>query len=49
MNRLGITLKPSDVNPDGYVVVYFAGGHCGIWVDTPDDERRTFMSTGACT
>lgn len=37
MNRLGSTLKPSAVNPDDYVAIYFAGGHGVIW-DFPDNE-----------
>lgn len=37
MNRLGATLKPSDVNPDDYVAIYYAGGHGVIW-DFPDNE-----------
>lgn len=37
MNRLGATLKPSEVNPDDYVAIYYAGGHGVIW-DFPDNE-----------
>ncbi len=29
MNRLGKTLKPSEVNPSEYVAVYYAGGYGG--------------------
>ena len=27
MNRLGSTMKPSEVNPEDYAVIYYAGGH----------------------
>lgn len=43
MNRLGSTLKPSDVNPDDYVAIYFAGGHGVIW-DFPDNEVLQALS-----
>ena len=43
MNRLGSTLKPSDVNPDDYVALYFAGGHGVIW-DFPDNEALQALS-----
>ena len=36
MNRLGATLKPSDVNPDDYAAIYFVGGHGVLW-DFPDN------------
>ena len=36
MNRLGATLKPSDVNPDEYAAIYFVGGHGVLW-DFPDN------------
>ncbi|KKO18575.1 MAG: Molecular chaperone Hsp31 and glyoxalase 3 [Candidatus Brocadia fulgida] len=51
MNRLGATLKPSEVKPDDYVAIYFAGGHGVIW-DFPDNEelqaisRRIYESGG---
>lgn len=51
MNRLGSTLEPSEVNPDDYVAIYFAGGHGVIW-DFPDNEalqefsRRIYESGG---
>lgn len=37
MNRLGATLKPSDVSPDDYVAIYFVGGHGVMW-DFPDNN-----------
>ena len=37
MNRLGTTLKPSEVNPSDYEVIYYAGGHGAVW-DFPDDK-----------
>ncbi|SFM69042.1 type 1 glutamine amidotransferase domain-containing protein [Nitrosomonas communis] len=36
MNRLGSTLKPSEINPDDYVAIYFTGGHGVVW-DFPDN------------
>ena len=36
MNRLGATLKPSDVNPGDYAAIYFVGGHGVLW-DFPDN------------
>lgn len=36
MNRLGATLKPSDVNSDDYAAIYFVGGHGVLW-DFPDN------------
>lgn len=43
MNRLGRTLKPSDVKPDDYVAIYYAGGHGVIW-DFPDNEALQTIS-----
>ncbi len=43
MNRLGSTLKPSEVNPDDYVAIYFAGGHGVIW-DFPDNTELQAIS-----
>ena len=43
MNRLGSTLKPSQVNPDDYAAIYFAGGHGVIW-DFPDNEALQAIS-----
>ncbi|AZN35061.1 type 1 glutamine amidotransferase domain-containing protein [Iodobacter ciconiae] len=37
MNRLGTTLKPSDVTADDYVAIYFVGGHGVMW-DFPDNK-----------
>jgi putative intracellular protease/amidase len=31
MNRLGATLAPSEVKPDDYAAIYYAGGHGVIW------------------
>jgi putative intracellular protease/amidase len=31
------TLKPTDINPDEYVAVFYAGGHGTMW-DFPDNE-----------
>ncbi|PSJ45711.1 type 1 glutamine amidotransferase domain-containing protein [Zobellella endophytica] len=43
MNRLGATLSPAEVDPDDYVVIYFAGGHGVIW-DFPDNEALQLIS-----
>ncbi|MDO9237255.1 MAG: type 1 glutamine amidotransferase domain-containing protein [Aquabacterium sp.] len=37
MNRLGATLKCSDVNPGNYVAIYYVGGHGVMW-DFPDNK-----------
>lgn len=44
MNRLGTTLKPSDINPDDYCAIYYAGGHGVIW-DFPDNQELQKIST----
>lgn len=43
MNRLGATLKPSEVNPDDYAAIYFVGGHGVLW-DFPDNEELQALS-----
>jgi putative intracellular protease/amidase len=43
MNRLGSTLKPSEVNSDDYVAIYFTGGHGVIW-DFPENETLQTIS-----
>lgn len=43
MNRLGVTLKPSEINPTDYSVVYFVGGHGVLW-DFPDNEELQAIS-----
>jgi len=43
MNRLGATLKPSEVNPDDYVAIYYTGGHGVIW-DFPDNPQLQAVS-----
>ena len=43
MNRLGKTLKASEVNPDNYVAIYYAGGHGVIW-DFPDNAALQSIS-----
>ncbi|MGY6529120.1 MAG: type 1 glutamine amidotransferase domain-containing protein [Cyanobacterium sp.] len=43
MNRLGSTLKPSEVNPDDYVAIYYAGGHGVMW-DFPDNKELQTIS-----
>ena len=43
MNRLGATLKPSEVNPDDYVAIYYTGGHGVIW-DFPDNTQLQALS-----
>lgn len=43
MDRLGATLKPSQVSPDDYAVIYFAGGHGVVW-DFPDNTALQMLS-----
>lgn len=43
MNRLGATHKPSEVNPDDYVAIYFVGGHGVMW-DFPDNQDFQALS-----
>lgn len=43
MNKLGSTLKPEDVNPDDYAVIYYTGGHGVIW-DFPENEQLQKIS-----
>lgn len=43
MNRLGATLKPSDIKPEDYCAIYFAGGHGVIW-DFPDNVELQTIS-----
>ena len=43
MNRLGATLKPSDINPEDYIAIYYTGGHGVIW-DFPDNEALQSIS-----
>lgn len=43
LNRLGTTLKPSEINPADYVAIYYAGGHGVIW-DFPDNAELQRIS-----
>ncbi|MCC6923445.1 MAG: type 1 glutamine amidotransferase domain-containing protein [Nitrosomonas sp.] len=43
MNRLGKTSKASEVNPDDYVAIYYAGGHGVVW-DFPDNAELQSIS-----
>lgn len=43
MNRLGATLKPSEVKPNDYVAIYFTGGHGVIW-DFPENQALQAIS-----
>jgi putative intracellular protease/amidase len=43
MNRLGTTLKASEVKPDEYVAIYYTGGHGVIW-DFPENEELQAIS-----
>ena len=43
MNRLGATLKPSEIKPQEYVAIYYAGGHGVIW-DFPDNIELQTIS-----
>jgi putative intracellular protease/amidase len=43
MNRLGVTLSPSEINPNDYIAIYYAGGHGVIW-DFPDNQELQSIS-----
>ncbi|MDR0277825.1 MAG: type 1 glutamine amidotransferase domain-containing protein [Paucimonas sp.] len=43
MSRLGATLKPEQVDPQDYSVVYYTGGHGVVW-DFPDNEQLQAIS-----
>lgn len=43
MNRLGTTLKPSEVDAADYAAIYFVGGHGVLW-DFPDNEKLQALS-----
>ena len=43
MNRLGATLAPSEVKPDDYAAIYYAGGYGVIW-DFPENEALQRIS-----
>lgn len=43
MNRLGRTLKPSEVNPNEYAAIYFTGGHGVLW-DFPENKALQTIS-----
>ena len=43
MNRLGATLKPSEVDPGDYAAIYFVGGHGVLW-DFPDNAELQALS-----
>lgn len=38
------TLKPSDVNPDKYVAIHYAGGHGTMW-DFPGNEKLAVIAS----
>ena len=38
MNRLGATLKPSEIQAKDYAAIYYAGGHGVVW-DFPDNTE----------
>ncbi len=43
MNRLGRTLKSSEINSDDYVAIYYTGGHKVIW-DFPENQELQAIS-----
>ena len=43
MNRLGATLKPSEVKPGDYAAIYFVGGHGVLW-DFPGNTELQALS-----
>ncbi|MFD1337136.1 type 1 glutamine amidotransferase domain-containing protein [Oceanobacillus iheyensis] len=44
MNKLGNTLKPSEINAEDYEVIYYAGGHGVIWDFKDNQELQTISS-----
>lgn len=45
MARLGKTLKPEEVTPENYQVIYFAGGHGTIWDFFENQELQQISET----
>lgn len=43
LKQLGNTLKPSEVKPEDYSAIYYAGGHGTIW-DFPDNKELQEIS-----
>jgi putative intracellular protease/amidase len=43
MNRLQNTMSPSEINPDNYDAIMYAGGHGTVW-DFPDSEALTTIA-----
>mgnify|MGYP000468066864 FL=1 len=43
MNRLQNTMSPSEINPDNYDAIMYAGGHGTMW-DFPDSEVLTTIA-----
>lgn len=43
-NKIEHTKKPSEINPDDYLAVHFAGGHGVMW-DFPDDAALAGIAT----
>ena len=43
--RLATTAEPGDLDPDGYSVVFFAGGHGSVW-DFPDQPGLGRLARG---
>ena len=43
MNRLQNTMSPSEINPDNYDAIMYAGGHGTVW-DFPDSEALAMIA-----
>lgn len=42
-NKIQNTMRPSEVNPDEYVGIFYAGGHGTMW-DFPDNEKLAVIA-----
>lgn len=38
------TMKPSEINPEDYAAIFYAGGHATMW-DLPDDKALAAIAT----
>ena len=43
MDRLGATVHPSQIDPEDYIAIYYAGGHGVIW-DFPENQELQAIS-----
>lgn len=42
--KINFTLKPSDIKPDEYAAIYYAGGHGAMW-DFPDNKELAAIAS----